>query len=353
MRPAWTVQFGRMAASIAIAVALGYSAVAASAASLPDSPLYQVKLVVQDVLIAVAPPEQKPRLAVEQLEVRLGDAQAMVDVGRTQEAGRAVKAAARSIEYAEALAPQSSSPQEVRAAIKSSVEKHSGAMENFRQQGGDTPPVLSREVAAVPERAAPAAPPSSVAAPPAPAAEPADTPADVTSAFGAPVRGFETLPLNRAGGVPGGGGVENNMSRPSASAGSAAAPSGAFAPLPGSDAQRPAAPPASFVPVGGDSQPAAAAPAAPLSPAGTGDAAQTVPPPPAAFAPVGNGGATAAGPASASPAAAASATAANPSSPASTVGGVEAPTGGFRSIPGGLPSPNRTAHDSQRSSTSQ
>lgn len=330
LRPTFGMQLSRMAAAVAVVVALGYTTVAASAAFLPDSPLYAVRLIIEDVIVAVAPTEQKPRLAVEQLESRLVAVDAMVQVGRIEDASRAMNAAAQRADYLEAAAVQAAHPQEVRAVVTSKVEQHRVTIDTFRQQGGDTPAVLARPVASVPAPVPAALPQPAPAAPPqpAPASEPAETAADVSSTLTAPTApgGFE--PIGRTSNTLGGAVVESGAPRVSGATAPLAAPQSEFGPI-----GRTELPPPALAPASGAAQAPAAAPAA--APAGS-------------FAPV-SGNAAPPAPASA----AATATAATVAPAGSSAAGLEAPTGGFRPITNGLPSPNRTPHDTLRPAPGQ
>src|SRR5688572_22336825 len=58
--PTWLQATGRIAASIVAAFSVGYGAVAASATTLPDNPLYPLKIWVEDITIAVTPQDQRP-----------------------------------------------------------------------------------------------------------------------------------------------------------------------------------------------------------------------------------------------------------------------------------------------------
>lgn len=340
LRPSWTMQVSRMAAAIAVALGLGYTAVAASADSLPNSPLYAFRLIIEDVRVAVAPPEEKPRLAVEQLEGRLEAADAMVQVGRIDDASRAMKNAAQRVEYLQAAAVQAPHPQEVRAAVTSAVEQRRGTIETIRQQGGDTPPVLARPVAAVAAPAPAAAPPAAPAAPPqpVPALEPAETPADVAGTLTAPAApgGFE--PIARTGNTLGGAVVEGAAPRLPGAAAPLAAPQSDFGPIGRTEIPPPALAPAAG-PALAPSLPAAAPASGPALAPAPGPAAA----PAASFVPIG--GNSSAQPSIPVPTATSAVTTIAPTDGAA----LEAPTGGFRSIPQRLPAPNRTSDDSLRS----
>jgi hypothetical protein len=307
---------------VVAAVVVAYSGVAASAASLPDSPLYSVKLLVEDVIVAVAPPEQKPRLYVGQLERRLEETEAFVQEGRIQEAGQTMKAAAQRIEYAEAAAPSGRSDQ-VREQIESTVAQHRRTLDSFQQQGGQPPAALAA--------------PASVAVSPAPAVRP-QPPAPLPAAA---VESIEnsTEAAAAAVGPAVAAGIESSLASGQPAS---AAPVAASAPrLPANSV---AAPQADFGSIAGSRPPAAvAAPPAPAAEA-----------PVASFAPIGQVATLTATPITAAlaspsvPSPTASPTAATPPALPSPTGGIGAPTGGFQSIPDRLPALQRTGPDSPR-----
>src|SRR5205814_504242 len=74
---------------------------AASAASLPDSPFYSVKLFVEDVAVTLAQPEQKPQLYVQQASTRVEEATVLMQQGKINEAERTVNEAAQRVKAAE------------------------------------------------------------------------------------------------------------------------------------------------------------------------------------------------------------------------------------------------------------
>jgi Domain of unknown function (DUF5667) len=130
----------RLAATAAAVFLLVYGTLAASAASLPDSPLYQVKLLVEDARVAVAPPEEKPLIYAEQASRRLDETDALISDGRIGAAERAASDAAKRIESARAAAQQAPAPQ-VREAIGSTLEQYRSVSESLASRGGSPPRV--------------------------------------------------------------------------------------------------------------------------------------------------------------------------------------------------------------------
>lgn len=129
----------RLAASVLVAVFLGYGTMAVSAASLPDSPLYSVKLLVEDMRVAVAPAEQKPQIYVEQAVRRLEETEALIQTGRLPEAERAIEDASRRIASARAAAEQAPRQEQVREAIGTTSARARAVAEALSLLGGSAP----------------------------------------------------------------------------------------------------------------------------------------------------------------------------------------------------------------------
>lgn len=142
-RPTWLEVGARVAAAAAAAVVVGYGTLAVSAASLPASPLYPVKLLVEDVQLAVAPEGEKPHIYTNQALKRLEETEALLQVGRITDAERVAGEAARRIESARAAAQHPSAPARAREAIGTTVEAYREVAENLTQRGGSPPPVAA------------------------------------------------------------------------------------------------------------------------------------------------------------------------------------------------------------------
>src|SRR5437867_966663 len=138
----------RLAATAAAIFLLGYGTFAASAASLPDSPLYPVKLLVEDARVAVAPAGDRPLIYVEQATRRLEEADTLISDGRIDAAERSTSDAAKRIESARAAAQQSPAPQ-VRDAIGSTVVQYRSVSESLAARGGSSPTVAGAQPAVV------------------------------------------------------------------------------------------------------------------------------------------------------------------------------------------------------------
>jgi Domain of unknown function (DUF5667) len=156
----------RLAATAAAVFLLAYGTFVVSAASLPDSPLYPVKLLVEDARVAVAPAEERPLIYVEQATRRIEETDALISDGRISAAERSASDAAKRIESAQVAAAQQSPAPQVRAAIGSTVAQYRSVSESLASRGGSSPPVTSGQpvVAARPPAAiAPVEEPGSAA----------------------------------------------------------------------------------------------------------------------------------------------------------------------------------------------
>jgi len=182
----------RLAATAAAVFLLAYGTFAASAASLPDSPLYSVKLLVDDARVAVAPAEDKPLIYAEQASRRLDETDALISDGRIDAAERAASDAAKRIESARAAAERAPAPQ-ARDAIASTTAQYRSVSESLASRGGSSPAVTGAQ----PSRVASASAPPPVL-PPAP--EP-NVPADDDEPNG------DAVPAVQAVSVPGGNAV--------------------------------------------------------------------------------------------------------------------------------------------------
>lgn len=156
-RPNLVMAVGRMAAAVAAALVVSYGAIAASAASPPDSPLYTVKLLVDDVRVAVASTEEKARIYVEQASRRLEETDILIQSGRIESAERSAHDAARRIESARAVAEQVAPQPEVREAISSTVAQYRSVSESLERVGGSAPPIAAVAVHSAPEASGPTA----------------------------------------------------------------------------------------------------------------------------------------------------------------------------------------------------
>lgn len=146
----------RLAATAAAVFLLAYGTFAASAASLPDSPLYSVKLLVEDARVAVASPEERPLIYVEQAARRLEETDALISDGRISAAERSASDAAKRLESAQAAAQKSPAPQ-VREAIGSTLAQYRSVSESLASRGGSSPSVTGVQPA-IAARAPSAAP---------------------------------------------------------------------------------------------------------------------------------------------------------------------------------------------------
>lgn len=116
--PIWVQSAARIAAALIVVVTVGYGALAASASSLPNSPLYPVKVLVEDFAIAFAPDDQKPDLLVHQANRRLDEVEALAREGRSVEAERVAEEALRKLESAKVVASLSGNPARLSQAIE-------------------------------------------------------------------------------------------------------------------------------------------------------------------------------------------------------------------------------------------
>lgn len=142
-RPAeWAVVVARLAASALVAFGTAYGTVAVSAASLPNSPLYPVKLFVEDIRVAVAPFDQKPALYVELAVRRVEETETLLQTGRIVEAERAIEGANRQIAVARAAADQSSKAGPSSQTLASTSERVQKVTEALTQRSGPSPAIL-------------------------------------------------------------------------------------------------------------------------------------------------------------------------------------------------------------------
>ena len=181
----------RLAATAAAIFLLAFGTFAASAASLPDSPLYPVRLLVEDARVAVAPVEEKPLIYVEQATRRLEETDALISDGRISAAERTVSDAAKRIESAQAAAQQAPAPQ-VRDAIGSTLAQYRSVSESLVSRGGSLPPVTGAQAGTVAR--APSAP-SAIA----PGDRAASPPSELLEAVAAPggAAEFAVIPTPR------------------------------------------------------------------------------------------------------------------------------------------------------------
>jgi len=131
----WTFVASRASAALLAVILLAYGTVVSSAASLPDSPLYPVKLLVEDVQFALAPSSDRPKLYSEQAVRRLDETKALIDDGRIPEAVQTANAAGQSIELARAAAEQSSSPQDAQAVIAATTDPYQSVLAALEAHG--------------------------------------------------------------------------------------------------------------------------------------------------------------------------------------------------------------------------
>lgn len=185
---------GRLAASVVAGTVLGYGAYVASAASLPDSPLYQVKLLVEDARVAIAPADQRSQIYVEQATRRIEETDALIQDGRISDAERSAGDAARRIESARAAAREAPAA-EVQRAIGTTEDQYRSVSRVLADRGGSPPPVSP------PEARAAAVPPAPVAPEAATSAQ--GEPAAPGNSVGAPLAGTGFSPIAPAG--PGAG----------------------------------------------------------------------------------------------------------------------------------------------------
>ena len=161
----WAVVGARLAASALVAFGTAYGTVAVSAASLPNSPLYPVKLLVEDIRVAVAPTEQKPDIYVEMAVRRVEETETLLQTGRLVEAERAVEVANRQIATARAANVQSPRIKGSNEALVASTERVQRVAAALTHRGSTQPslPEAARPVPAGDSRVsrpAEAAPPT-------------------------------------------------------------------------------------------------------------------------------------------------------------------------------------------------
>src|SRR5437764_692324 len=155
----WVAAFRRVAATAAAVFLLAYGTFAVSAASLPDSPFYPVKLLVEDARVAVAAPDDKPLLYVEQASRRIQETDALIGDGRIGAAERTAGDAAKRLESAQVAAQQAPAPQ-VSDAIDSTLAQYRSVSESLASRGGSSPTIGNGQtaiVARVPAALAPTA----------------------------------------------------------------------------------------------------------------------------------------------------------------------------------------------------
>jgi hypothetical protein len=119
----WTFVASRAVAAMLAVVLFGYGTVASSAASLPNSPLYPVKLFVEDVQVAVSPPSERPKLRTEQAVQHDDQARKLADNGQLVEARQANNDAGKRLDDARVAANQVPDPQ-VQAVIEKTSATH-------------------------------------------------------------------------------------------------------------------------------------------------------------------------------------------------------------------------------------
>jgi len=105
---------------VAVAAFLGFGTVRAAGDSLPDSPLYPVRVLAEDVQVGLASPEVKPQLYAAQASSRAEDAKSLQETGRSAEAERTASEAFRRVEDARAVAAQV--PEMQRPQVSAKVE---------------------------------------------------------------------------------------------------------------------------------------------------------------------------------------------------------------------------------------
>jgi hypothetical protein len=170
--PTWFQAAARVAATIVAVATVGYGAVAASASTLPGSPLYPVKVLVEDITIAVAPEDQKPDLFVNQANRRLDEAEALARDRRIDEAERLAEDATRSLESAKVATAKSPDPIRVSQAIETTENR----LERARPAPAPPRVSVTRPVEIFPVPVAPSAiEPTEESIPTAEADEPAPT----------------------------------------------------------------------------------------------------------------------------------------------------------------------------------
>ncbi len=185
---------GRLAASVVAGTVLGYGAYVASAASLPDSPLYQVKLLVEDARVAMAPADQRSQIYVEQATRRIEETDALIQDGRISDAERSAGDAARRIESARAAAREAPAAG-VQRAIGTTEDQYRSVSRVLTDRGGSPPPVSPPDARAAAVQPAPVAPEV------APSAQ--SEPANSGNSVGAPLTGTGFSPIASVG--PGAG----------------------------------------------------------------------------------------------------------------------------------------------------
>ncbi len=197
--PSWFLAAGRVAAAVVAAIAVGYGAIAASASSMPDSPLYPVKVWVEDVTIAVAPAEHRAELLLSQANRRLDESRALAGDGRIDKAERLVEDASRSVEAAKPFAPLAADPDRTSQAIESTNSKIREVDQSLER---NKPVGEIRLGATQPAQAPPAAAPPIVKEV-APASTIAEPPAQQVDAMTLPVEPASVAPAQNAPALPG------------------------------------------------------------------------------------------------------------------------------------------------------
>jgi len=190
---------GRLAASVVAGTVLGYGAYVASAASLPDSPLYQVKLLVEDARVAMAPADQRSQIFVEQATRRIEETDALIQDGRISDAERSASDAARRIESARAAAREAPAADvqraDVQRAIGTTEDQYRSVSRVLADRGGSPPPVSPPEARAAAVQPVPVAPEVAASA--------QSEPATSGNSVGAPLTGTGFSPIASVG--PGAG----------------------------------------------------------------------------------------------------------------------------------------------------
>lgn len=190
----WPMVAFRIAASLAAAVMLGYGTVAVSSASPPSSPLYPVRLLVEDIRVAVAPVDQKPQIYAEQALHRVEQTEALIQSGRLSEAERAMEDAARRIVSARSAAAQSAPRARANDGLGSTYQRARAAADRLADLGGSPP---ARLVEAAPPNE-PLAVPGPAASGSAPQSDALRAPEAASPRFGAPQSAEGFAPISPA-----------------------------------------------------------------------------------------------------------------------------------------------------------
>jgi hypothetical protein len=181
--PAWFVAAGRVAASIIAALTVSYGAIAVSASVDPDSLLYPIKIVIEDVSIAVAPAEHRADLLVNQANRRLDESQVLAEEGQVDRAERLVEDASQKIEGAKALVQRASDPSKTSRSIETTASRATRTDESLERNKSASEPKLGAPAPVV-------APPPVVYAP-APVIEPSTKPPVQDEPTSLPVEAYQ------------------------------------------------------------------------------------------------------------------------------------------------------------------